>query len=140
MKLSISLCVITILVLAFFPLQAQMGQETEPGEALISLYRVAPGKHLEFLKWQAANEAVNAEAGIPATKWYAHTNGDAWDYIAIGPITTDEQSKKFDEIATKKGIVTGPKAGLQFRQFINWHSDTFVAGPMTAAQMVKALE
>src|SRR5437762_3166790 len=46
----------------------------EPGHALISLYRVAPGKHLEFLKWMAVRDGLAREAGLGATQWYAHLN------------------------------------------------------------------
>src|ERR1700747_3430292 len=60
-----------------------------PGKAIVALYRVAPGKHLEFLKWMAAREAVDREAGVPATQWYMHTNGDSWDFVAIGPALSD---------------------------------------------------
>ena len=62
-----------------------------PGKALVALYQVAPGKHLDFLKWMAAREAVDKEAGMPATQWYMHTNGDSWDFLAIAPALTEAQ-------------------------------------------------
>ena len=140
MKRRLNFFMLAIFILAFVPLQAQMGQEKQPGEALISMYQVAPGKHLEFLKWQASQEAVNVEAGVPATQWYAHMNGASWDYVAIAPVLTDAQEDKVDEIAKKKGMLTGPKAGLQFRQFISTHSDTYAAGPTTAADLLKGVQ
>ena len=74
-----------------------------PGKALVALYRVAPGKHLDFLKWMAAREAVDKEAGMPATQWYMHTNGDSWDFLAIAPALTEAQQAKVDALAAKKG-------------------------------------
>ncbi|HSE39150.1 MAG TPA: hypothetical protein VLH08_00170 [Acidobacteriota bacterium] len=129
-----------LLFAAVFPVLAQMSSEKEPPEALVSIYRIAPGKHLEFLRWQAAQESVRKEAGIPATQWYAHTNGDSWDYIAIGPVLSDEQDAKVDEISVKKGIKVGFKASLEFRQFISYHTDTFATGPVSAADLVAAAE
>jgi hypothetical protein len=108
-----------------------------PGKALVALYRVAPGKHLEFLKWMAAREALDKEAGVPATQWYMHTNGDSWDFVAIGPVLTDAQQDKLDGLAKKKGLTTGLKASLEFRQFISSHTDTFVNGPTSATRLVQ---
>lgn len=110
----------------------------EAERARVSIYRVAPGKQLEFLQWQAARDEAFKEAGIPVGKVYAHLDGDSWDYLMIGPITTPEQDKKFDEAATKHGLKTGFAASLEFRQYLAWHTDTFAVGPMTAAELVAA--
>ncbi len=139
MKRRLNLFVLAALVLAILVplLQAQMNMN-QPPKALVGIYQVAPGKHLEFLKWQAANEAINKEAGLPATQWYAHTDGASWDYLSIGPVLTDEQQNKVDEISKKKGAPTGFKGSLKFREFISNHSDTFVVGPVSAADLVQA--
>ena len=139
MKQRFNLFVLTVLVLAIVvPLLQAQTNMNQPPTALVAIYQVAPGKHLEFLKWQAANEAINKEAGLPATQWYAHTDGASWDYIAIGPVLTDEQQNKVDEISKKKGRLTGFKASLQFREFVSNHTDTFVVGPVSAADLVQA--
>ena len=106
------------------------------GTATVAIYRVAPGKHLEFLKWMAAREALDGEVGIPATQWYAHMSGDSWDYVAIGPDLDAATSDRVDAAARKRGLAVGPKAGMEFRQMMGWHSDTLVAGPMSARQLV----
>ena len=108
-----------------------------PGKALVALYRVAPGKHVEFLKWMAAREAVDKEAGMPATQWYMHTNGDSWDFLAIAPALTEAQQAKVDALATKKGLKTGLQASLEFRQFVSSDTDTFGEGPTSATQLVQ---
>jgi len=110
----------------------------EPGRARISIYHVAPGRHLDFLKWLAAREEVAKEAGVPAAQVYAHVDGDSWDYLMIWPVTTPEQDRKLDDVAARKGLKTGFAASLEFRQLLASHSDTFAAGPMTAAELVAA--
>lgn len=139
MKQRFNLFVLAVLALAIVVpfLYAQMNTN-QPPRALIGIYQVAPGKHLEFLKWQAGNDAVNKEAGLPATQWYAHTDGASWDYLSIAPVLTDEQQKKVDEISKKKGLPIGFKGSLQFREFISNHTDTFVVGPVSAADLVEA--
>jgi hypothetical protein len=108
----------------------------EPGKARISIYEVAPGRQLDFLKWMAAREEVAKAAGVPATQLFAHLDGDRWDYLVIWPITTPEQDRKLDEQAAAKGLKTGFPAALEFRELLMSHTDTHVAGPTTAAALV----
>jgi hypothetical protein len=110
----------------------------EPGRARISIYHVAPGRHLDFLKWLGAREEAAKEAGIPAAQLYAHVDGDSWDYLMIWPVTTPEQDRKLDDVAARRGLKTGFAASLEFRQLLASHSDTFAAGPLTAAELVAA--
>lgn len=107
----------------------------EPAHALISIYRIAPGKHAEFLKWMAVREAVDKEAGIPGAQWYAHLDGDSWDYVVIAADTNAEQDKKIEAAMKKHGLATGFKQGLEVRQFFASHTDTLAIGPVTATEL-----
>ena len=119
--------------------QAQMGKaEMKPPTARVALYRIVPGKHLEFLKWLAENDTIEKEAGVPSSQIYAHTNGDSWDYMQIAPDLSDAQQAKVDEVTKKHGRKVGFAAGLEFRTMVAWHSDTMVVGPVTAADLVAA--
>lgn len=108
----------------------------ESPRALVSIYQIAPGKHLEFLKWLAARDEASVAAGLPAGQLYAHQDGASWDYLVISPVTTPEQDKKLDEISRKRGLKTGVALSLEVRQFFANHSDTFAVGPTTAADVV----
>ena len=132
---SFSILMVLLLLVAF---QAQAEEAKKPGVALIGIYNIAPGKHMDFLKWMAAREEAAKAAGVPATVWYAHTDGGSWDYIAIAPVVSDEQSKKVDEVSAKMGLTVGFKASLEFRQFVSSHTDTYTMGPVSAADLVKA--
>jgi hypothetical protein len=118
--------------------------QDKPTQYMISIYHVAPGKHLDFLKWMAEREAVSDEAGAPPTQWYTHMNGATWDYVTVSRLGTPEEQaamdKKIEEMTKKKGLTTGVKASLEFRGYINEHTDTYTMGPYTAAEMVKAAE
>jgi hypothetical protein len=109
---------------------------SEPRRAKVSIYEVAPGRHLDFLKWLAAREDVAKAAGVPAIQVYAHLEGDRWDYLVIWPLTTPEQDRKLDEQAAAKGLKTGFPAALEFRELLTSHTDTFAEGPTTAAALV----
>lgn len=112
--------------------------QDKPPTSIVSIYHVAPGKQLDFLKWMAAREAVDKEAGVASTQWYAHMEGDSWDYVGIAPDIDDATADKIDEMQRKRGLKTGARGGLEFRSMISSHTDTIAAGPITAAQMVKA--
>ncbi len=138
-----SLALIAVLVIAAgapFTHAQTPAPSGEPGTAVVSIYRVAPGKHLDFLKWQAAREAIDKAAGVAPTQWYVHTDGDSWDYVSIGPETTKEQDDKVEAMMKQKGLKTGLAGGLEFRQYVSSHTDTFARGPMTAAQIVAMAE
>jgi hypothetical protein len=130
-----ALCVALALAAAIALAGPVAAQDSVP-TSLVAIYHVAPGKHLDFLKWQADREAIDREAGAPAAQWYAHMDGDSWDYVSISPDIDDALSDKIDEMARKRGLKVGPQAGLEFRSMINSHTDTFAAGPLTAAQLL----
>jgi len=133
MKSFLRLFAVLVVFLAAWSSQASAQEEQS---SIISLYRVAPGQHIAFLQWMANQEAAGHDAGVPASQWYAHMNGDSWDYLQISSDLSDEQNEAVDVAARAKGLKTGPPAGIEFRQYIAWHTDTSAAGPMTAAELL----
>lgn len=130
---------LAILLLALLCTTAAWGQtrpqDNEPGRVIVSIYHIAPGKHVAFLKWMADREAAAREAGAPATQWFVHSDGASWDYVAIGPEATSAQDDKADAILRSKGMATGFKGGLELRSLMASHTDTYAYGPATAAEL-----
>src|SRR3954470_12168324 len=112
---------------------AQAGSP-EPPKARVALYRAAPGQQVALLRWLAQQDRAAQAAGLPASKLYAHTDGDSWDYLAIDPVTTPAQDAAVDAAAKKMGMAAGPAASIEFRKYISTHTDTFAIGPVTPAQ------
>jgi membrane-bound lytic murein transglycosylase B len=104
-----------------------------PGKAIVSIYHVAPGHQVAFLKWIDQQNRISAAAGISGSQLYAHTDGDSWDYVIISPVTTDAQDDAFDAAGKKMGINT-MRGGMELRSHLTSHTDTFTNGPMTAAE------
>ena len=111
----------------------------EPGKVIVSLYRAAPGKQVALLKWMAQQARAAEAAGVASSQIYVHTSGDSWDFLVINPQTTAAQDDATDAAAKKLGIVTGPKASIEFRTMIGSHTDTYANGPMSAAQILAEL-
>lgn len=127
----------TLFAIAGFCAAVPVLAQDPPRAAMVSIYHVAPGKQLDFLKWMSARDEVDREAGVAATQWYAHMDGDSWDYIAIAPDTDDATSDRIDALARKRGLAVGPKSGLELRGMIWSHTDTYSAGPYTATELVQ---
>jgi len=121
----------------FAALPAGSAAAADAGTVIVSIYYVAPGKQVDFLKWAAEQDSLAKEAGIPTSQWYAHQDGDAWDYVGIGPATTPEQDAKLDAVSKKRGKKTGMAAGIVLRQYISRHTDTFAYGPVSAPDLLK---
>lgn len=111
----------------------------DAGRAIISIYHAAPGHQVELLKWLANQDRAAQAAGVPGTQLYVHTDGDSWDYLMIAPVTTPEQNAAIEAAGKKLGIESGIRASIDLRKHIASHTDTFVAGPMTAAQVLSRL-
>jgi hypothetical protein len=112
----------------------------ESREMLIEIYRIAPGKHEEFLRQIALYDRANAEAGLPPRQLFVHEGGASWDFLLLQPAHhTDEESAKLDAAFRKLGIPQGAKFFVNFRQLIAEHTDTNVEAT-TAAEYLEKLE
>ena len=112
----LSKCVMLGFALAAPALMAQdMKPAPEPGHAMVSLYRIAPGKQLAFLKWMATRDAIDQQLKLPRAHWYAHMDGDSWDYIAIAPQLTDAQQRnhQLPRIVVKRAAELGDEQSAQ---------------------------
>ncbi len=109
-------------------------------EMVIEIYRVAPGKHEEFLRQIALYDRANAEAGLPPRQLFVHQGGAEWDFVILQPANhTDEESEKLDVAFKKLGIPQGAKFFIAFRDLIAEHTDTNVEAT-TAAEYLKKLD
>lgn len=106
----------------------------QPSKVRIALYRAAPGQQVALLKWLDAQNRAAQAAGLPVGQFYAHTDGDSWDYLAIDPATTPAQDAAQDAAAKKMGLAIGPASNIEFRKYIAVHTDTFAIGPTTPGQ------
>ena len=128
----------TVLSVALLAPLASFAQD--PGhQAIVSIYRIAPGKQLDFIKWMAAREAVDREAGVQPTQWYVHLDGDSWDYVGIAPNTDQATSDKVEGLARKHGLKVGMASGLELRTLMASHTDTISAGPYSASELISRL-
>jgi hypothetical protein len=121
-------------------IQLQAPALAEPADMVVEIYRVAPGKHEEFLRQIALYDRANAEAGLPPRQLFVHQGGASWDFLILQPAHhTDEESARLDAAFKKLGIPQGAHFFVAFRQLIAEHSDTQVEAT-TAAEYLKKLQ
>lgn len=112
----------------------------EPQDMLIEIYKIAPGKHEEFLRHLALLDLANAEAGLPPRQLFVHQDGADFDFVLLQPAHhTDEENARLSAAFKKLGIPGGAKFFVHFRTLIADHSDTFVE-QTTAAEYLKKLD
>ena len=126
-----------LLVATAFTASAQA--QTATPKAVVSIYRAAPGQQVALLKWLARQDEIGRSAGQAVGQLYVHQDGASWDFVYIQPQPTPEQDKAFDAVAKRMGVDSGPKLGIELRQYIAEHTDTISAGPTTAAEWLKQI-
>lgn len=110
----------------------------EPGVAIVSIYHVAPGQQVAFLKWMDQQDRISAAAGVAKGQLYVHMDGDSWDYLVVNPETTEAEDAAVDAAGKKMGVNMA-RGGLELRKYLTSHTDTFARGPMTAADYLAML-
>ncbi|HYN46911.1 MAG TPA: hypothetical protein VES64_09485 [Allosphingosinicella sp.] len=124
------------------PAMAQRQRPPQPqqiNDAIISIYRAAPGHQEQLLTWLARQDEISRAAGLPAAQLFVHQNGASWDFLIVAPQTTQEQDDALEAAARRMRAPVGPRAGLELRQHIAEHTDTLVAGPTTAADWLRRI-
>ncbi len=143
-RIFLALTCVFALAFATTGISQQPPMKHEPGRVLVSIYKAVPGKHAELVKWMAAREAAEKEAGGMPTHWFMHTDGADWDFVAVshlGPVKEEaDRAAKIDELLKKKGISTGMAASLEFRTIVAAHTDTFAVGPYTATELLAEMQ
>ena len=124
-------------LLALAPLTVAIADDSEK---MVEIYRIAPGKHVEFLKLIALYDEANKRAGLPPRELYVHSDGAAWDFLLIQDEDVDPAKAKLRNEALKKlGAPTGKQFWTAIRQTIAEHTDTVTTGPTTAGDWLKQL-
>lgn len=111
------------------------------GRKLVEIYRVAPGKHEEFLRAIARLDEANRRAGLPPRQLYVHSDGASWDFLLIQDAEYPEgKGMEVGKAYREMGLPTGPRFFTEFRALLIEHTDTFASGPTTAGAWLAALD
>jgi hypothetical protein len=108
---------------------------------VVEIYRIAPGRHLEFLEFVARLDEANRKAGVVPRELYVHSDGASWDFMIIQPAAYPPGKAPLVDAALRElGLPQGAAFFIEFRRYVATHEDTFVSGPTTAADWLKTLK
>lgn len=111
------------------------------GRKLVEIYRVAPGKHEEFLRAIARLDEANRRAGLRPRQLFVHSDGASWDFLLIQDAEYPEgKGAEVGKAYREMGLPTGPRFFTEFRALLLEHTDTFASGPTTAGAWIAALD
>ena len=112
-----------------------------PARMLVELYRIAPGQHEAFMRFIAMFDEANRRAGLPPRQLYVHQDGPGFDFMLIQPAETPPEKQAALDAAYKAlKTPSGPDFFVSIRRFVIEHSDSFMAGPTTAANWLAELD
>ncbi len=128
-----------VLAVALFALYTPTVHAQDAPTGSISIYRAAPGQQAALLAWLAEANAIAEEAGVPASQFFIHQNGDSWDFLVVSPSSTPEQDEAAAALAEERGQPSGAAAWLEIREMSAEHTDTEVIGPLGAAEIMEMM-
>ncbi|MHA4837840.1 hypothetical protein [Sphingopyxis sp. MSC1_008] len=113
-------------------------------EAWFEIFKLAPGKQEEFVRFIALGDEVSAAGGQPPTQLFFHENGAEFDVILFKPVSaakpTAEQEAAMARRSAELGMPSGSAYFIKIRELIASHSDTGTIGPVSAAQWLARLD
>ncbi|RYY28527.1 MAG: hypothetical protein EOP62_04885 [Sphingomonadales bacterium] len=113
-------------------------------EAWFEIFRLAPGKHEEFVRRIGQADEVSKAGGQPPIQLYFHSEGAEWDVLLLKPVTgqkpTAAQEAAMAAKAKELRMPSGPAYFIYIRELVASHTDTKAYGPVSAAQWLAKLD
>jgi hypothetical protein len=123
---------------------AEVQEEEQWPEAWFEVFRIAPGKHEEFVRRIARADEVARAGGQPPIQLFFHEIGAEWDVILFKPVRrvkpTPEQQAAMDAKRRELKMESGPAYFIALRGLVASHTDSKAYGPISADQWLSRLE
>jgi hypothetical protein len=145
MKSLVLLGALLVPAIALAQIPAAVKDDGKPWpEAQFEVFRLAPGKHENFIRKLAQWDQVSAAGGQPPTQMFIHQEGEDWDVLLFKPFPktpiTPAQQAAMDAKAEELHLKTGPAFFLEMRENVASHTETKTHGPLSAAQWLARLD
>lgn len=125
------------------PEPAAIAAEAAWPDAWFEIFRLAPGKHEEFVRFVAQGDEILAAGDLPPTQLFFHESGENFDVILFKPGRPDptpEQEAAMAKKGKELGVPTGPAYFVYLRELVATHSDSHAVGPISAGQWLGRLD
>ncbi|MEW6999374.1 hypothetical protein AADZ86_16935 [Colwelliaceae bacterium BS250] len=105
----------------------------------ITVWKIHPGKHVEFIKYMTEWEEVFEEIKEPPMKWYRKISGDSYDFVSISPPFNYKVEQAMEAAGKKRGLPIGYNYTLKLNEFADSYTSTIVEGPQSMADLLMQL-
>ncbi len=113
-------------------------------EAWFEVFKLAPGKHEEFMRRIARADEVAKVGGQPPIQIFVHETGADWDVLLFKPVRAVKPTPaQLAAMAAKRkelGMESGPAYFIKLRETVASHTDSKAYGPLSAGQWLARLD
>ena len=128
-----------LVIFTFTPKQAHAVAE-ESKIYTITVWKIHPGKHAEFIKYMKEWEEVYAEIKLPPMKWYRKISGDSYDFISIDHPFNRDAEHAMEAAGKKRGLPIGYNYTLKLNEYADSYTTTYVEGPQSMADLFAQMQ
>lgn len=135
--ISIKMLVMTV-VLLIVGLQFNKASAAADPKAIyqITIWKIHPGRHADFIRYMQSWEEVYAEIGLPPIKWYRKISGDSYDFVSIDHPFNYKKELEMEQAGKKRGLPTGYNYTLKLNEYVDSYTTTYVEGPQSMAELL----
>jgi len=103
----------------------------------ITVWKIHPGKHVEFIKYMEQWEHVYREIELPPMKWYRKISGDSFDFVSISPPFNNAKEHEMEKAGKARGLPIGYNYTIKLNEYVDSYTSTYVEGPQSMAALLK---
>jgi hypothetical protein len=102
----------------------------------ITVWKIHPGKHVEFIKYMKEWEQVYIDIKLPPIKWYRKISGDSYDFISVSPPFNNAKEHEMEKVGKARGLPIGYNYTLKLNEYVDTYTSTYVEGPQSMADLL----
>ncbi len=105
----------------------------------ITVWKIHPGKHVEFIKYMKEWEQVYIDIKLPPMKWYRKISGDSYDFVSISPPFNNAKEHEMEKVGKTRGLPIGYNYTLKLNEYVDSYTSTYVEGPQSMADLLSQI-
>ncbi|WP_076414516.1 hypothetical protein [Shewanella sp. UCD-KL12] len=106
----------------------------------ITVWKIHPGKHIEFIEYMKEWEEVYKVIKLPPMKWYRKISGDSYDFVSVSPPFDRTAEHEMERVGKERGLPIGYNYTLKLNEFVDSYTSTIVEGPQSMANLLDQID
>lgn len=106
----------------------------------ITVWKIHPGKHVEFIEYMQEWEEVYKIIKLPPMKWYRKISGDSYDFVSVSPPFDRTAEHEMERVGKKRGLPIGYNYTLKLNEYVDSYTSTIVEGPQSMANLFSQID